>query len=122
MRVILEDVAAPEVGLFEFSVQATSEMRITAARARQLVGIYMGNYVGLSLHGETPDELVVRDNRVYWRVPVILSGGRQGRIGIAGAVDVDSENGELMIDDHLIAEIKENARNLYASHALQPVG
>ncbi|MBI3959966.1 MAG: hypothetical protein HY328_14230 [Chloroflexi bacterium] len=122
MRVIFEDVVVPDVGSLDLSVPATPEIRISAVRARQLVGIYMGNYVGLFLHGQTLDELVVREDRVYWRVPVILSRGRQGRIGIVGAVDVDADTGELMLDDLLIAEIKENARNLTTRQALEPVG
>lgn len=122
MRVILEDVATPEVGPFDLSMPTTSEIRISAVRARQLVGIYMGNYVGLLLHGQTPDEMVVRDGHAYWRVPVILSRGRAGQIGIVGAVNVDAHTGKLVIDDLLIDEIKENARNLTASRTFQPVG
>ena len=122
MRVILEDVATPEVGPFDLSMPTAAEIRISAGRARQLVGIYMGNYVGLLLHGQTPDEMVVRDGHAYWRVPVILSRGHAGRIGIVGAVDVDALTGTLLIDDLLIDEIKENARNLTASRTLKPVG
>lgn len=122
MNDYLENVATPEVGPFDLSMPTTSEIRISAVRARQLVGIYMGNYVGLLLHGQTPDEIIVRDGHAYWGVPVILSRGRAGRIGIVGAVDVDALTGTLLIDDLLVDEIKENARNLTASHALQPVG
>jgi len=121
MRVILENVAEPEMGFFEFPVLTTSEIRITAARARQLVGIYMGNHLSTQIHGITPEELVIREDRSYWRVPVIFSMGRQGQIGRIGTVDVDTQTGDLTICGKPIDEthsegMLDNAERLAASH------
>ena len=121
MRVIFEDVAAPEVGLFDLSLQATSEMRISAVRARQLVGIFTGNQISTQIHGITPEELVVQDGRAYWRVPVIFSMELQGQIGKIGTIDVDTQTGDLTICGKPIDEthtqgMLDNARRLAASH------
>ncbi|MBI3959963.1 MAG: hypothetical protein HY328_14215 [Chloroflexi bacterium] len=121
MRVIFEDVAAPDVGSLNLSVQATSDMRITAVRARQLVGIFTGNHISTQIHGITPEELVVREGRAYWRVPVIFSMGLQGQIGKIGTIDVDTQSGDLTIcgkpiDKTHTQGMLDNARRLAASH------
>lgn len=122
MKVIVEDVAIPETGSLDFAVRPQTHIRVTAVRARQLVGIHLGNHVGLLLHGTTPDELVVRQDRIYWRVPVVLARGREGQLGCVGTIDVDAGTGDLIIDDTLIQEIQENARILAARHAHPAIG
>ncbi len=121
MRVILEDVATPEVGPFDLSMPTTSEIRISAVRARQLVGIFTGNHISTQIHGITPEELVIQGDRVYWRVPVIFSMGRQGQIGQIGTIDVDTQTGELSIcgkpiDESHTEGMLDNAERLAASH------
>jgi hypothetical protein len=120
MRVILEDVATPEVGPFDLSMPTTSEIRISAVRARQLVGIFTGNHISTQIHGITPQELVIQGDRVYWRVPVIFSMGRQGQIGQIGTIDVDTQTGELSIcgkpiDESHTEGMLDNAERLAAS-------
>lgn len=120
MRVILEHVAVPETGLFDLSVKARAEMRISARRARQLVGIFTGNHLSTKIHGITPAELMLWADRVYWRVPFIFSMGLQGQIGQIGTIDVDTETGALTIcgeelDDTHMQDMLTNAERLAAS-------
>lgn len=122
MRVILEDIKVPDTGLFDLSINATAEMRISAARARQLVGIFTGNHISTQIHGITPEELVLWDERVYWRVPVVFSASIKGQLGRIGTIDVDTETGELTIygqdiEETHIEEMLTNARRLAASPA-----
>lgn len=95
-----------------------TNIQITPARARQLVGIHTGNTIGDLVAGGTPSELVIAANRAYWRVPVFLFGGLRGRIGQIGYVDVDSETGELKLTDALQRKLEEDALRLAASAAL----
>lgn len=104
MRVILEDVAVPDTGLFDLAVKAQANLRISAVRARQLVGIFTGNHLSTQIHGLTPEEMVLWKHRIYWRVPVMFSMGLQGQIGQIGTIDVDKETGALTICGQEIAE------------------
>ncbi|MBI3959965.1 MAG: hypothetical protein HY328_14225 [Chloroflexi bacterium] len=99
------------------SVHITN-IQITPARARQLVGIHTGNTIGDLVAGDTPNELVIAANRAYWRVPVLLFGGLRGRIGQIGYVDVDSETGDLKLTDALQRKLEDDALRLAASAAL----
>lgn len=122
MRVILEDITVPETGRFDLSVKARAEMRISAARARQLVGIFTGKHLSTQIHGITPEELVLWADRVYWRVPVIFSMGLRGQIGQIGTIDVDTELGSLKIcgrdvDETHIQDMLTNAERLAARSA-----
>ena len=88
-------------------------MNLTPTVARRKVNVLMLEKVGNLLHGDSPT-LFLRD-RIYWRVPVILSTPSQGRIGRVGEVDVDAETGEMIVDDELLENIAEHARRLLAS-------
>jgi hypothetical protein len=68
---------------------------ITAAAARRKVNAYLASALGnLLLSGEPA--LTITD-RIVWRVPVDVTNPIDGRIGHIGDVDVDAENGELLI-------------------------
>lgn len=117
MPVQIEAPVAPASDSASIHIHITN-IQITPARARQLVGIHMGNTIGDLVAGDTPDELVITSSRAYWRVPVILFGGVRGRIGRVGHVDVDSETGDLQLTEALQSELEENALRLAASAAL----
>jgi len=114
---MVETITPPTIGTFNFDVQITAEIKITAERAMRSVGVYTGNYLSDLLHGNRPN-LVFCDQGTYWRVPVALSSRSQGYIGTVGEIDVDVETGELNIQANNIKEIKRNAKRLAASAAL----
>jgi len=94
----------------EINVRVHATMNITPVVARRKVNILMLEKVGNLLHGGSP-ALFLKD-RIYWRVPVILSTPSRGRIGQVGNIDVDAETGEMMVDDKLLEDIAEHARRL----------
>ena len=89
----------------------------TAEEARRKVSIFAGNTIADLLSGETP-EMVWRNERAFWRVPVVLSSRLAGRIGVVGTIEVDVETGEMQITEQLTAAIEENAQRLAADAAL----
>jgi len=117
MPVQIETPTSPTHDNESVNVHITN-IQITPDRARQLVGIHMGNTIGDLVAGDTPSELVIAASRAYWRVPVFLFGGLRGRIGQIGYVDVDSETGDLKLDDTLQKKLEEDALRLAASAAL----
>jgi hypothetical protein len=115
MSLTLEPVTIPESGPFSLELKLATNIQITAERAWRKVGVYVGDYIADLLSGETPS-LVWKRNKAYWRVPVVLTGGRKGRIGIASTIDV--ETGELQVNDKVIQQIEVNAERLAISNAL----
>lgn len=85
--------------------------------ARRRVSVFVGNEIADLLYGEAPD-LVLRENGVYWRVPVVLASRSLGRVGNVGVINVNVETGDLNITDQTISELEQNAQRLAASIAL----
>lgn len=90
------------------------EVRVPAAIAKRKVSRFVLDEISYLLGGEQPS--LVREDRLYWRVPVTLSYPSHGRMGTVGAIDVDVESGNLVITPSLIDEITQNAKALAASH------
>jgi hypothetical protein len=55
---------------------------------------------------------LVVENRICWRVPVILSQTSKGDVGETGSFDVDVETGKLYITPKQITEIEGRAEDL----------
>lgn len=109
--IVLEAVELPESGLFELNIHQVVDIKVKADSARHRVTRYVGDYIGDLLYGEKPS-LVLRASGAFWRVPVAIATGEKGRLGQAGALDVDVVTGELEVTEGLITEIKENAHRL----------
>lgn len=117
MTILLETVTAPESGAFQINFSVAAEIAVSADAARRSVGVYVGNHIADLLHAEAPI-LVLKDQGVFWRVPVILSTASVGRVGPVGAIDVDAQTGELLLDGRNLHEIDQNAERLAAGAAL----
>lgn len=117
MTIMFETVNLPETGTLDLSLHLSANIQVSAQRACQLVGIYVGNHIADLLHGEKPN-LVIREDGAFWRVPIILSSHSLGRIGQVGVIDVNVETGDLNLSDQLIHEIETNADRLAAGAAL----
>jgi hypothetical protein len=117
MSITIEAISPPESGPFSLELHLTTDIHVTPETARRKVSVYVGNYIADLLSGEAPS-LVWRNERAFWRVPVILTSHSRGRIGQVGTIDVDVRSGELQINKEKIEEIETYAENLAISAAL----
>ncbi|RLC61330.1 MAG: hypothetical protein DRI79_04690 [Chloroflexi bacterium] len=91
---------------------------ISAAAARRKVSRFVLDEISYLMGGEQP--ALVKTDRLYWRVPVVLTYPTQGTVGTVGFIDVDAETGDLMTTSTLVEELTHNAHALAArstSHA-----
>ncbi len=100
----------PKTGRVEISVNVSAEMNFSAYAARKRVGRYIADEISMFLRSGEPTLAV--SERLYWRVPVLLSIPGQGVLGETGAIDVDVETGQLRLTSALIEEIKKRAEHL----------
>jgi len=105
----------PSSGTLQIDVHLTAQVNISAMVARRKVNSFLALHVGnLLLAGEPTMTLA---NRIVWRVPVDVTTPGYGRRGQVGQVDVDIENGQLLIDEASVTLIRQNAQHLVASPA-----
>ena len=90
-----------------------SRVRVTAATARRKVNRYTLDNISYLMGGEQP--FLVATDRLVWRVPVVLTYPDQGIVGQVGFIDVDAEDGELLLNQETIEEITRHAQTLAAS-------
>jgi hypothetical protein len=114
---MLETITPPESGPLDIEIKLTANIQVSSEMARRQVSVFVGNHIADLLYGEKPD-LVLRENGVYWRVPVVLSSRSMGRIGPVGVIDVDVETGDLSITNQTISEIEDRAQRFATSTAL----
>lgn len=110
--------ALPQTGRLEVAIKVTAEVNISAYAARQKVNGFVLSEISYMMHAGAPG-LVVND-RIRWRVPVILSLTSQGDVGEVGAIEVDIETGQLHVTPQLVAEIKARAHGLTLSPSSAP--
>ncbi|HFD40426.1 MAG TPA: hypothetical protein ENJ31_11345 [Anaerolineae bacterium] len=118
MTVVLERLQPSQLqtAQVDIRVRVTSQVNITPFVARQKVNVLMLDKVGNLLHGGEP-EMVLSD-RLYWRVPVLLSTPSRGLLGQVGAILVNARTGETVADDTTLQDIADHAQRLFASSAL----
>ena len=89
---------------------------ITAATARRRVNRFLLDEVSYLMGAEKAT--LAETDRLVWRVPVSLSYPSYGVVGQVGAIDVDTENGTLLLKPETIEELTQNARTLAADLSL----
>jgi len=115
--IILTDRPVPETGRLEIEVNISATLTLSAEDARRKVNRFVHREISYLMRGDTPS-LIVAD-RVYWRVPVILTFPSWGPLGTVGTIDVDVETGELNISADRIGEIQRRAQDLAARSSPQ---
>ncbi len=90
---------------------------ISAADARRKVSRFVLDEISYLMGGEQPT--LVKTDRLYWRVPVVLTHPTTGTVGTVGSIDVDAETGALVITPALTEELIHNARTLAARSTSQ---
>jgi len=93
------------------NIQITTTVNISAPAARQRINRLVLEEVGTGLGSEEP-ALVVEQNKVLWRVPVVLSLPKLGRLGQVGSIDVDAQTGESLVDSKQLKDISDYADRL----------
>jgi len=100
-----------ETAQVDITVHVSARLNVTQVAARRKVNVFLLNEIGTGLGGATP-MLVVQNDRLRWRVPVILALSPIGRLGQVGQIDVDAQTGEILADDQLIKDIADHAGRL----------
>ena len=72
-----------EAAQMDVTIRVSAKLNVTQVAARRKVNVFLLNQIGTGLGGETPT-LAIHDDRVCWRVPVILAISPKGRLGQAG--------------------------------------
>lgn len=110
--IILADRPVPQSGRLDMKVSISATVSLSAEEARRKVNRFVHREISYLMRGDPPS-LVVAD-RVYWRVPVILTFPSYGPLGTVGSIDVDVETGELNVSADRIVEIQHRAQDLAA--------
>lgn len=108
----IDELAMVPLPLVEMD-QVKAKMNITPFVTRQKVNGWLVDKVGTGLFSGTPT-LAVADNRLCWRVPVLLALPSLGLLGTAGTVAVDVQNGEFLTSEQLSEELTDYASQLVA--------
>ncbi len=86
---------------------------VSADDAHRAVNRQIIPTLGTGLIAHEP-ALVVADDYIVWRVPIVLSLPGLGDIGQVGSLDVDARTGELLLSHDDQQRIIDHARRLYA--------
>lgn len=108
----------PKTGRLEVDIKVTADVNISAYAARQKVNGFILSEISYMMHAGTPT--LVLDERIRWRVPIILSLTSQGDVGEVGSIEVDVETGQLSITPQQIAEIEARAQALIQHSSSAP--
>lgn len=116
-RVTLTDAQFPAGSRVSFKVEVNADINVTSYVARQKANRFLILEVGDQFYAGEPE--LVLGPEVHWRVPVYYAPSRRGTLGIVGHLLVNTETGEITIDDNLTAEdLLERAEALLARATL----
>ena len=108
----------PTTSQVDIQIHISSPMNVSPVIAQRKVNGLLLDHVGTGVYADDP-ELLARDGRLYWRVPVILALPTRGRMGQVGAIEVDVQTGEVMANDTTWQQISDHAEHLFAGATLQ---
>lgn len=85
-------------------------VQVTAANARRRVNRFLLDEVSYLMGSEQPT--LVGEERLIWRVPVVLTSPSRGIVGQVGTVDVDAESGDLLLKPDTVQALTDHAHTL----------
>jgi hypothetical protein len=119
MTTILSDARSmPTTAPIHLSFHIVATLNVIAEEARRQVNSQVVTELGTGLIARDP-ELVIADDQILWRVPVVLSLPTLGDLGQVGTVDVNARTGDLLLSPDAREGIIQHARRLYAGATLQ---
>lgn len=117
MIAILDTQTISQTAPIHLSFHLAVTLNITAEDARRRVNRHIVAELGTGLIARDPN-LVVDDDKVFWRVPIALSLPTLGDLGLVGSVDVDAQTGDLLLSSEAQAAMIQHAERLYAGATL----
>jgi hypothetical protein len=108
----------PTSSQVDIKIHISSPINVSSIVARRKVNALLLDHVGTGVYANDP-EMLVRDGRLYWRVPVLLALPTLGRLGQVGTIKVDVQTGEILADDTTWQELSDHAERLFAGATLQ---
>ncbi len=114
MSVQIENLL-PSSAKLSIDIHLSSTVNVTAFSARQKVTGFVVDQISTNMHAANPT--LIMSDRIFWRVPVVLSLPPAGDIGEVGTIDVDVESGQLQITSTLIQELERHAEFLVTNTA-----
>ena len=108
----------PRTGRLEVDIRVSADVNVSAHAARQKVDAIALSEMSYMMHADDPE--LVLSERIYWRVPIILSLTSRGDVGAVGTIDVDVETGQMHVTPQLVAEMTSRAENLALGAASAP--
>lgn len=118
MSVTLESI--PKTGHLVVDIKVSADVNVSAFTARQKVNNFVLGEISYMMHAGEPT--LVLGERIYWRVPIILSLTSRGDVGEVGYLDVDVETGQIQISPQQIAEIESRAATIASHTSSQTTG
>lgn len=112
MNTVIEQI--PQMGDITLTIQITAQFNYSAVVAKRLVSRFVTDEISYMLRALDP--VLVAADRIVWRVPVALAFPNVGVLGQVGTVDVDVENGRLMLSPPQVESIRTTALDLAARH------
>ena len=112
MSVQIENMI-PASAKVSIDIHLSATVNVTSFSARQKVTGFVVDQISTNMHATDPT--LIMGERIFWRVPIILSLPPTGDLGEVGTIDVDVESGQLQITPTLIREIERHAEILAAS-------
>lgn len=86
---------------------------LDAEIARRKANVWLLKYAGNLLGAKNPE--LILQNRLIWRVDVVLATSKRGQIGKVGQLQIDALTGEIISTENLVNELLSNADALVAS-------
>lgn len=103
--------------LEEFVIARPGEpiVNITGFTARQKASGYVGDRISHLMGGDEPT-LMLTEQRLVWRVPIILTSPSRGNLGTVGTIDVDARTGSLLVAPDFDEQVLDRAQLAYDSY------
>jgi hypothetical protein len=113
METLLQQI--PETGSIQLTIQITSRFNYSAQAARRLARRFVADEISYLLRVGEPT--LVAGESICWRMPIELALPSYGAVGQVGAVDVDIENGRILLTAEQIETIRNRSEALGERYA-----
>jgi hypothetical protein len=110
MSIELSDISLPDQAEVKIEVSITSKVNITAIVAQRKVSKLVLDQVSNLFYGAHP--ALVASERLLWRVPIWFGLPSTGPLGQVGAIDVDTQSGEILYTQFDLDEMAARAHEL----------